>query len=338
MKIFKNYNLKHLNTFHLDVNAKELVVIENENEIKQIAELINGKKYLILGGGSNVLFLSDFDGLVIKNEIRGKEILKETDDEIVIKLKSGEIWHDVVMWSVNNNWNGIENLALIPGTVGAAPVQNIGAYGVEIKDVLEDVEFYDLSKCIYQTLKNSECEFSYRDSIFKKELKNRVFITSIVLKLRKRNHVYHTGYGNIQDELKKRNVQKLSPSLIADVVTEIRKSKLPDPEMLGNAGSFFKNPEVNFQKYMDIKNRYPDIVAFPLENGHYKIAAGWMIEKCGLKGFEYKGAAVHSKQALVLVNKNNATGKNIYELAQIIMQRVFDTFAIYLEPEVNIIQ
>ncbi|MCX7728550.1 MAG: UDP-N-acetylmuramate dehydrogenase [Bacteroidia bacterium] len=337
MKIFDNFNLKELNTFHISVNAKKLVVIESENELPQIQSIIKNNKYLILGGGSNVLFVNDFDGIIIKNEITGKEIIKETDEEIFLKIKSGEIWHDIVMWTVNNNWNGIENLSLIPGTAGAAPVQNIGAYGVEIKDVLEEVKIFHLETQSFQVLKNQECRFSYRDSIFKHELKDKTFITEIVLKLKKKNHVYKTDYGNIKEELSQLNVTTLSPEKIAQAVIRIRTSKLPDPAIIGNAGSFFKNPEVSSKKYLEIKNKYPDVVAFPLSNHTYKIAAGWMIEKLGLKGLEYKGAAVHSKQALVLINKNNATGKDLFDLSEIIINKIFDNFGILLEREVNII-
>lgn len=338
MKIFENYNLKELNTFHLNVSAKKLVIIENENDVTEIPSLIQKEKYLILGGGSNVLFLNDFDGIIIKNEIKGKKITDETDEDIIVSIQSGEIWHDIVMWAIKNNWNGIENLALIPGTTGAAPVQNIGAYGVEIKDVLQSIKFFNLETKSFQVLDNKECLFSYRNSIFKNELKNKTFITDVTLKLKKKNHIYRTDYGNIKDELSKLNANKLTPELIAQAVINIRQSKLPDPSVIGNAGSFFKNPEVSKKQYEELKNQYPEIPVFPLENGNYKIAAGWMIEKCGLKGFEHKGAAVHSKQALVLINKNNATGKDIFELAQIVMKKVFDTFAVTLEPEVNIIQ
>lgn len=338
MKILENYNLKTWNTFQLNVNTKKLLIIEDEKELVELKKHIHHEKYLILGGGSNVLFLNDFDGVIVKNEIKGKKNLEENDDAVIVSIKSGEVWHDVVMWSVENNWNGIENLALIPGTVGAAPVQNIGAYGVEIKDVLESVTFYHLEKNTFQTLKNNACRFSYRDSIFKQELKNKIFITEIVLKLKTKNHQYVTNYGNIVTELKNKNKEHLSPKIIAEVVIGIRTSKLPDPAQTGNAGSFFKNPEVPTHKYFELKEKFPDIIAFPVENGNYKIAAGWMIEKCGLKGYEHKGAAVHDKQALVLINKNNATGQAIYELSQIIIQKILDTFAIQLEPEVNIIQ
>lgn len=336
MKVFENFNLKNYNTFHLDVNAKKLVVVEKEEEINELKNFIQNEKYLILGGGSNVLFLNDFDGVVIKNEIKGKDILEEDEEYIVVEIKSGEVWHDVVMWSVKNNWNGIENLALIPGTTGAAPVQNIGAYGVEIKEVLENVKFFNFNTQTFETLNNAQCKFAYRDSIFKHELKNKVFITSIVLKLKKKNHVYRTDYGNIKDELNK--VKELTPEIIANTVIKIRQSKLPDPQITGNAGSFFKNPEIDEIQYLRIKEQFPDVVAFSLGNSRYKIAAGWMIEKCGLKGCEYKGAAVHTKQALVIINKHNATGKDIFELSQMIIQKVFDKFAIRLEPEVNIIQ
>ncbi|HPQ07756.1 MAG TPA: UDP-N-acetylmuramate dehydrogenase [Bacteroidia bacterium] len=337
MKIFENFSLKNHNTFHLDVYAKKCVILENTDELKTLDQIIGNDKFLILGGGSNVLFVNDFDGVIIKNEIKGKEIIDENDEYVNVKIKSGEVWHEMVMWSVKNNWNGIENLALIPGTVGAAPVQNIGAYGVEVKDVLQNVSIYNFETKKIEVLNNDQCKFSYRNSIFKNELKGKFFILEIVLQLRKKNHIYHTSYGTINTELEKRNIKEINPQIIAEIVMDIRKSKLPDPEKIGNAGSFFKNPEVSKNKYHELKNRYSDIVAYPVENGNYKLAAGWMIEHCGLKGYEYKGAAVHDKQALVLVNKNNASGKDILELAKIIIQKVFDKFAVKLEPEVNII-
>lgn len=337
MKILENYSLKNHNTFHLDVYAKKCVILENTDELKALDQIIGNDKFLILGGGSNVLFVNDFDGVIIKNEIKGKEITDENDEYVNVKIKSGEVWHEMVMWSVKNNWNGIENLALIPGTVGAAPVQNIGAYGVEVKDVLQNVSIYNFETKKIEVLNNDQCKFSYRNSIFKNELKGKFFILEIVLQLRKKNHIYHTSYGTINTELEKRNIKEINPQIIAEIVMDIRKSKLPDPEKIGNAGSFFKNPEVPKEQYLELKNRYSDIVAYPVENGNYKLAAGWMIEHCGLKGYEYKGAAVHDKQALVLVNKNNARGKDILELAKIIIQIVFDKFAVKLEPEVNII-
>jgi len=337
MKIFENFSLKNHNTFHLDVYAKKCVILENIDELKILNQIIGNDKFLILGGGSNVLFVNDFDGVVVINEIKGIEIIDESDEFVNVKIKSGENWHEIVMWSIKNNWNGIENLALIPGTVGAAPVQNIGAYGVEIKDVLQSVSIYNFVTKKIEVLNNEQCKFSYRNSIFKEELKGKFYILEVVLQLRKKNHIYHTSYGTINAELEKRNIKEINPQIIAEVVMDIRKSKLPDPEKIGNAGSFFKNPEVSKEHYFELKNKYPDIVAYPLENGKYKLAAGWMIEQCGLKGYEHKGAAVHDKQALVLVNKNNASGKDILELAQIIIQKVFDKFAVKLEPEVNII-
>lgn len=339
MKVFENYNLKNDNTFHLNVIAKKVIVIEKEEELIQLKDILNNSRFLILGGGSNVLFLNEyFDGVIIKNEMKGKEIIHQTEEEILLKINSGENWHNIVMWSVENNWNGIENLALIPGTVGAAPVQNIGAYGVEIKDVLESVRFFNVETQQFQILNNNECLFSYRNSIFKNELKDKVFITNITIRLRKQNHIYRLDYGNIKDELNKMNIKELSPKIIAQAVINIRQSKLPNPNEIGNAGSFFKNPEVDETKFSELKKRFPDIVAFPTADGKYKLAAGWMIEKCGLKGYVHKGAAVHHKQALVLINQNNATGQDIFELAQIIIRKIFDTFAVTLEPEVNIIQ
>ncbi len=337
MKTLKNISLLPYNTFRIDALANEVIIIEKDTEL----EILNlaQKPYLVLGGGSNVLFTKNYTGIILKNELKGKKIVDETEEDIVLNVKSGENWHNLVMWSVENNWNGIENLALIPGTVGAAPVQNIGAYGVEIKDVLQFVTFFNFETQQFITFSNEECQFGYRDSIFKKALKNKVFITDIGIKLKKKNHQYKTDYGNIKDELKNQNIQHISPQIIADIVIKIRQSKLPDPSKIGNVGSFFKNPEVPESLLSEIKNKFPNIIYFPTsQNGIYKLAAGWLIEQCGLKGFEHKGAAVHTQQALVLINKNNATGQDILELAKIIMNKVYSTFAVKLESEVNIIE
>lgn len=337
MKTLKNISLLPYNTFKIDVLANEIIIIENDNELENLE--FNPKPFLILGGGSNVLFTKNYDGIILKNELKGKKIIDETEEEIVLNIKSGENWHEIVMWSVENNWNGIENLALIPGTTGAAPVQNIGAYGVEIKDVLQYVKFFNFETKKFVTLNNSACQFGYRDSIFKKALKNKAFITDIGIKLKKKNHEYKTDYGNIQEELKNQNIKELSPKVLADIVIKIRQSKLPNPAKIGNAGSFFKNPEVSENVLSEIKNKFPNVVYFPTsQNGIYKLAAGWLIDQCRLKGFEHKGAAVHSKQALVLINKQNAAGADILELAQIIMEKVLATFGVKLEPEVNIIE
>lgn len=334
MKVLKDVSLLPFNTFKINVHTKKLIVIENEDELRDIKVDLNN--YIVLGGGSNVLFTKDFDGIILKNEIKGKQIVEENDEFVILNIKSAENWHNIVMWAVENNWNGIENLALIPGTAGAAPMQNIGAYGVEIKDVIENVRFFNFETKEFEILNADKCEFGYRDSIFKKSLKNKVFITDITLRLRKKNPVYRIDYGNIKEEISKRNVQALNAKVIADIVIDIRKSKLPDPAEIGNAGSFFKNPEVDTDVYLSIKEKYPDVVAFKLENNKYKLAAGWLIEQCGMKGYDYKGAAVHTKQALVLINKNNATGKDILELSEIVQQKVFSKFGVKLEREVNV--
>ncbi|MCX8142968.1 MAG: UDP-N-acetylmuramate dehydrogenase [Bacteroidia bacterium] len=335
MKILHNVSLLPFNTFKMNVKAKECRIIEDENELLKIDTL--SQNSLVLGGGSNVLFTKDYDGIILKNELKGREIIDESEEEILLNIKGGENWHSVVMWAVENNWNGIENLALIPGTMGAAPIQNIGAYGVEIKDVLEYVRFYHFDTKSFETIKNQDCQFAYRDSIFKRSLKNKVFITDVGLRLRKKNHQYKLDYGNIREELDKRNIQTIRPKLIAEVVMHIRQTKLPDPNVVGNAGSFFKNPEVSEEVYWRLKEKFPNIVAYSIGNNKYKLAAGWMIEYCGFKGYVHKGAAVHTRQALVLINQKNATGKDILELANIIIDKVNQVFGVILEPEVNII-
>lgn len=336
MKILHNVSLISFNTFRINVKAKECRIIENENELFNLDT--QHQNYLVLGGGSNVLFTKDYEGVILKNELKGREIVNESDGEVFLNIKGGENWHNTVMWAVENNWNGMENLALIPGTMGAAPIQNIGAYGVEIKDILEYVRFYHFDTKSFEIIKNQDCEFAYRDSIFKRSLKNKVFITDVGLRLRKKHHQYKLDYGNIREELDKRNIKVISPKVIAEVVIHIRQTKLPDPNVLGNAGSFFKNPEVSEEVYWRLKEKFPNIVAYSIGDNKYKLAAGWMIEYCGFKGYVHKGAAVHTRQALVLINQNNATGKDLLELANIIIDKVNQVFGLILEPEVNIIE
>ena len=339
MQFQQNISLQKFNTFKIDVKADYVFVITSEDELLQLVKdpvfLKNNR--LIIGGGSNILFTEDFKGLVIKNELKGKNIIKETENKIWINIKSGEVWHDFVMWAVQHNYSGIENLALIPGTIGAAPIQNIGAYGVEAKDIIEKVGFFNFDTQQFSELTANECNFGYRESIFKKELKNKIFVTDVTFCLNKKTNTYKTDYGSINDEIKKRNVQNLTANIVAEIVMDIRKSKLPNPDITGNAGSFFKNPEVTKEKYLEIKNINPNAVGYALENGNYKLAAGWLIESCGLKGFEIHGAAVHDKQALVLINKNNTTGKDVLLLSQHIQKVVFEKYGVSLEPEVNII-
>jgi UDP-N-acetylmuramate dehydrogenase len=336
--IKENISLKHLNTFGIEAVAKFYVEI---NSIEDFLELIKTEEYrnskrLIIGGGSNILFTKDVDGLVIKNQLKGIHIVKESGDDVEVKVAAGEVWHEFVMWCIDHHLAGMENLSLIPGCVGASPMQNIGAYGVEIKDMFVSLEAYDLNSGEAKVFHKSECHFGYRESVFKHEYKDRYIITSVTYRLSRKPH-FHTSYGAIGSELEKMGVKDLSIDAISQAVINIRSSKLPDPKKIGNAGSFFKNPEVNSSTYHDLKAKFPDLVAYPLENGNYKLAAGWLIEQSGLKGYTQGEAGVHDKQALVLINKGHAKGKDIFNLSEHVLQTVFAKFGVKLEREVNII-
>lgn len=332
----ENASLKKYNTFGLDVKCKKLSFIRSLDEYKNLLAwgFIN-ENNLILGGGSNILFTKDFNGWVALNQIKGKKIIHEEANHVWIEIGSGEVWHDLVLWCLERNFGGIENLSLIPGTVGAAPIQNIGAYGVEIKDVLEEVVFMD-EEGKEHSIKNPECKFGYRESIFKRELKGKVFITHVVLKLTRKNHILNYSYASLNEELKKRGIQNPTIQDISDAVIFIRKSKLPDPHVVGNAGSFFKNPTLNAEQYAEFRNKYPEVPVYP-SGESTKIPAAWLIEKAGFKGIVWKGAAVHEKQPLVLINKNLATGADILELCRMVQKGVSEKFGIMLEPEVNIV-
>ncbi len=337
-QIQKHHNLKSLNTFGIEVYCDAYTEIHSVNEFKALMalpEYVNSKK-LILGGGSNMLFVSDFKGLVIRNGIKGISITKENDEKVWVKAAAGENWHSFVMWCIKNGYAGIENLSLIPGCVGASPMQNIGAYGVEIKDVFEELEAIDMQTGKLKVFTKKECRFAYRESVFKRELKDKFLISSVTFCLKKKPTL-NTTYGAINAELDKMGVKKPGIKDVSDAVIRIRQSKLPDPKDIGNAGSFFKNPEVKPEIYLPLKEKYSELVAYPLDNGNYKLAAGWLIEQCGLKGFEKNGAAVHNKQALVLVNKNNCRGEDVFALSEHVINSVFSKFGVMLEREVNII-
>jgi UDP-N-acetylmuramate dehydrogenase len=334
----QDFNLKTLNTFGIEAYAKWYTEINTIEELKNVIadKLFQSSEKLILGGGSNILFTRDFDGIVVKNCLKGIRIVNETAEFADVQCAAGEVWHDFVIWCIEKRLGGLENLSLIPGCVGASPMQNIGAYGVEVKDVFVELEAYDLRSGEKLTFDKSQCHFGYRESIFKHELKNKVIITSVTYRLSKQPRL-NTSYGAINDELKKMNVQAPGIKDVSNAVINIRSSKLPDPKVTGNAGSFFKNPEVPAPVHNELKKVYPDLVAYPLDNGNYKLAAGWLIEKSGLKGYVKGHAAVHDKQALVLVNKGGAKGDEIYSLSEYVLQTVFSKFGVRLEREVNII-
>jgi UDP-N-acetylmuramate dehydrogenase len=332
-----HFSLYPFNTFGMDVHAAYFDILSKEEELLHLKEQDAFKNgLLILGGGSNILFTQDVPQWVLRNEIRGIEKIKEDEEYVWIQAGAGEVWHGFVLYCVNHGYGGVENLSLIPGTVGAAPIQNIGAYGVEIKDVMDSVRFFNLEKETFETFTNEECQFGYRDSIFKRSLKGKIIITSVVFRLRKK-HVFNVSYGNIQQELDIMGVHELSIKSISDAVIRIRSAKLPDPKEIGNAGSFFKNPEVPLTVYDALKEKYPSIPGYKVPDGLIKIPAGWLIEQCGWKGFREHDYGVHRNQALVLVNYARAKGKDIALLSERIMTSVQDRFNISLEREVQII-
>ncbi len=334
--IEKDADLGKYNTFGIRVKARQLIRISSEFELPSVLKIASAYpgKVLFLGGGSNILFTEDFDGLVIKVETRGIEVVEDDEDHVYIRAQAGEQWDDLVKYCVSREYGGIENLSLIPGTVGSSPVQNIGAYGAELKDVFYMLEAISLRTGELREFYYNECQFDYRYSVFKGVYKGIYLILSVILKLDKKHHL-NISYGAIEEEIKKLNLP-VSISSVREAVINIRKSKLPDPEIIGNAGSFFRNPVVSKEKFDTLILAHPDLRYFVVEDG-YKIAAGWMIEKCGWRGFREGDAGVHQNQALVLVNYGDATGTQIKELAEKISLSVFEKYGIYLEPEVNIL-
>lgn len=335
----EHVSLKSFNTFGVEADARYLATIRN---VEQFTALLTHPLFLdfpnfILGGGSNILLTGNFDGLIIKNEIHGIHILSEDDEHISIEIGAGENWHTFVMYCIQQGYAGIENLSLIPGTMGAAPIQNIGAYGVELRDVFSELKALDLQTGNIQIFTQAECEFGYRDSVFKNRYKNRYAILSVTLRLNKKP-VFHTQYGIIQETLEKMQVSELSIKAISDAVIAIRRSKLPDPKELGNAGSFFKNPIILLKHFLELQKQFPQIPHFSTDHPEkIKIAAGWLIEQCGWKGKRFGEIGVHDKQALVIVNFGNGKGADIQALAQKIQASVQNKFNIDIVPEVNLI-
>jgi UDP-N-acetylmuramate dehydrogenase len=334
--IEKNVSLKPYNTFGLDVQAKLMARVDSISNLQEIladSSLRNEERF-ILGGGSNVLLTKDIDALVIKNEISGIELIDETEDSFFVKSGAGIVWHELVMHCIANDYAGIENLSLIPGNVGAAPMQNIGAYGVELKDVFHSLEAVELATGNIHTFDASECEFGYRESVFKRKLKGEHVISSVTFRLNKKANL-NTSYGAIDQELERLGISSPTIKDISKAVIGIRQSKLPDPKKLGNSGSFFKNPVVPTSKYEELKTKHTNIPGYPAGE-NIKLAAGWLIEQCGWKGKVVGNTGSHAKQALVLVNYGNATGVEIFNLSERIMKSVYDTFGVQLEREVNV--
>lgn len=336
MNIQQNISLKPYNTFGMDVPAEYFTVLRDVAQIEELAKNKNlPDKKAILGGGSNVLLTKPLSGLLIKNELKGIKTAEENEEHIWLQVSAGEVWHDLVLHTINNGWGGLENLSLIPGRVGASPMQNIGAYGAEVKDTIDEVVAWHWEEKQFIVLKNSDCKFSYRDSIFKKELKDKTLITSVTFRLDKQ-HKINTSYGAIQQQLEVMGVSIPSIKSVSDAIIAIRSSKLPDPKKIGNAGSFFKNPTIPNRQFEELQTHYPNISSYRVNEREVKIAAGWLIEHCGWKGYRNGDAGIHEKQALVLVNYGNATGKEVYNLSSEIVRSVKEKFGIEPEREVQI--
>lgn len=335
MNIEENISLKNYNTFGIDVTAKRFISIDS---VYQLQELLKVEKDIFLiSGGSNMLLTKDIEKLVVHIDIKGVSIDHENENEVFLTVNAGENWHEFVLWCVDNNYGGLENLSLIPGNVGTCPIQNIGAYGVEVKDTITKVETLHIETGKLVQFSNEECKFGYRNSIFKNEVKGNYIITSVSFKLTKQNHNFNTSYGAIETELTLKNIAKPNLKNISDAVIAIRKSKLPDPKEIGNSGSFFKNPVITKAHFLTLQKTYPEIPSYIVSENQVKVPAGWLIEKAGFKGKRFGDFGVHKKQALVLVNYNNATGKDIYNLAETIQKEIKSKFEIKLEIEVNVI-
>jgi UDP-N-acetylmuramate dehydrogenase len=327
-------SLKEFNTFGIDVSAKKIVYL---NELKQLDKISNLKDSFIIGGGSNILLTKDVEKTVVINQTKGICTVKEDENFIELAVASGEDWHEFVMYCIQKGYGGIENMSLIPGSVGAAPMQNIGAYGREIKDVLTYVNAVDLDTLEMKKFTNEECEFGYRESIFKKSAKGNYFIVDVGIRLTKKNHQINTSYGDIEKWLNTNQIESPKIKDVSNAVIAIRKSKLPDPNDLGNSGSFFKNPIISSTHFKELIKKFPSIKSYPVSDQEVKVPAGWLIESLGWKGKRVGNTGSHQNQALVLVNYGNATGSEVKKLAEDIKKSVWDTYQIQLETEVNII-
>jgi UDP-N-acetylmuramate dehydrogenase len=336
MKILTNTSLKKYNTFGIDVKAKQFIEVQHEDELSHLLKRFYAEEIFVLGGGSNMLLTKDIDKTVFHINILGKKIVEEHDDYVIVEAKAGENWHEFVEWSIQKGYGGLENLSLIPGNVGTAPVQNIGAYGVELKDVFVECEAIHRQTTNTRRFNLKDCNFGYRQSVFKAALRNQYIITKVSFKLTKRLHHLNYSYGAIKTVLASAGTEDPDPKDISDAVIQIRQSKLPDPHELGNSGSFFKNPVLDSTVFQELKTDFPEMPSYQVSETQIKVPAGWLIEQAGLKGFRVGDAGVHAKQALVLVNYGTATGTQIYNLSLLVQKKVKDKFGIQLEPEVNI--
>ncbi len=337
MHIKQNISLKSYNTFGIDVLADFFISVSNVDELQQVLALKSHPNKLILGGGSNMLLTKNFKGLVIHINIKGIEIISENDDFATIKASAGENWHEFVLWCINNDFGGIENLSLIPGNVGTAPIQNIGAYGVELKDTFVSCEAISLETKNLKTFTKADCDFGYRNSIFKQHAKGKYIITNVTFTLSKKNHELHVNYGAIKSQLETMQISQPTIQEVSKAVIAIRESKLPNPKEIGNSGSFFKNPVISKSNFDTLLQNFSDIPSYPVSEDEVKVPAGWLIEKAGFKGKQFGDFGVHKNQALVLVNYGNAKGSDILNLSKLIQKTVKRLFDISIEAEVNIL-
>lgn len=334
MQVIHNQSLKAYNTFGIDVRAKKFIEVSTIDNLKKILRKTYAEELFILGGGSNMLLTEDIDKTVLKINLRGKEVLEKNNNNVILKAYAGENWHEFVLWTLKQDFGGLENLSLIPGNVGTSPIQNIGAYGVELKDAFVSCEAINIQTLENKTFSLETCDFGYRNSIFKNQLKGQYIITSVNFKLTTKNHQLHTDYGAIKTELE--HLPNPSIQDVSKAVINIRQSKLPNPAEIGNSGSFFKNPIISSTYFSELKKKHPKISGYQLNKDQVKVPAGWLIDQTGLKGYRKGDAGVHKKQALVLVNYGTATGAEILDLSIKIREMVNEKFGIQLEPEVNI--
>lgn len=336
MQHFLKKSLKNYNSFGIDVQADEFFSVETKDELIEVLKNVKKEDLFILGGGSNMLLTQDLQKTVLHINLKGKKILWEDDQEVIVQAMAGENWHEFVLFCLEKGFGGIENLSLIPGNVGTVPIQNIGAYGVEIKDVFESCTAIEIDTLQEKEFSLENCKFGYRDSVFKNELKGKYIITSVSFRLKKKNHQLNTSYGSIDKFLEAQGISNPKIQDVSNAVISIRKSKLPDPKVLGNSGSFFKNPIITEEDFQQLQKNYPEIPHFSMPENQIKVPAGWLIDKAGLKGYRKGDAGIHKDQALVLVNYGNASGKEILELAEKVQEEIFRLFKIQLQPEVNI--
>lgn len=337
--IENDVSLRAYNSFGINALTRFFGNFQDLDELDSLLDFSRENRLrlpLILGGGSNILLTRDFNGLVVKNNVKGLNIIREDDQHVYVQAGAGESWHQLVLFCIENGLAGVENLSLIPGNVGASPMQNIGAYGVELKDVFEELQAYHIKERELVQFTLDDCEFGYRESVFKRKFKDQFVIINVTYRLNKSPR-FNTSYGAIEEELKKMGVTELSIHAVSQAVINIRSSKLPDPAKIGNAGSFFKNPEVSAETFEELKIAHEGIIGYALPGDKVKLAAGWMIEKCGWKGYRKGDAGCHEKQALVLVNYGGASGKEIYDLSTEILNSVQEKFGVTLEREVNIV-